>query len=455
MAAYLNDPTDLISIATLSDLVQETLELADVNLAVALEEFGPCIQQWCPIMLEQCLRGGMDDLSQQMSREDVWKSPLLWLCLWLVTRRICAYREHIDRNDLYRTVKEMHALLQTRKELRLEAVQLGMLITIYEVGHGLQIQACQTLAGSVALLQMLWLAARKGKDTELIETAEWLKVSMLMLDRYVALDIIPNTVADQSSMILISLTSDSVPIILSSNNSISKMVAKSIGSDIPAPSPQPHPSSPRKVHIRAAVSLAAGHVQEYIHARHHDLEPEETYDEVDEMINACIRKLVDKPEPHTWLHCDAIAMAFWYGPYLRLHLNADLGPSSNILLQTSQMQHLCAILHHPHTLDMPCPEYIKVHLALKYSRRMAWDMVRVAIQKIPSEAEIPYLPFAGLCCVLRAGLAVLETKDFVNEDVVEDGEVHGFKQILEWFARRWGIGGEYLNRLEGLLARCP
>jgi hypothetical protein len=299
---------------TLSDLVQEILDLADVNLSVALEEFGPCIQQWCPIMLEQRLRGGTSDLSQQMSSEDVSKSPLLWLCLWLVTRRTCAYREHIDRSELYRTMKKIHALLQSRKELHLDAVQLGMLITVYEVGHGLQIQACQTLAGSVALLRMLWLAARKGKDTELVETTGWLKVSMLMLDRYVVFYTLSDTVADRPSIIPISLTSDSVPIILPSNNTISKMVAKSIGPDIPAPSPQPYASSPRKVHIRAAVSLASGHVQEYIHARHHDLEPEETYDQVDEIINACIRKLVDKPEPHTWLHCDAIAMAFWYSP---------------------------------------------------------------------------------------------------------------------------------------------
>jgi hypothetical protein len=230
------------------------------------------------------------------------------------------------------------------------------------------------------------------------------------------------------------------------------MVAKTIGPDIPAPSPRPYASSPRKVHIRAAVSLASGHVQEYIHARHHELEPEETYDKVDEIINKCIKKLVDKPEPHTWLHCDAIAMAFWYRLYFRMHVDANFAFSSNILLQLSQMQYLCTILEHPHTLGMPDPKYIKVHLALKYSRRMAWDMVRVAIQKIQTEAEIPHLPFAGLCCVLRAGLAVLETKEFVNEDVVGDDEVRGFRQILEWFARRWGIGAEYLNRLEELVA---
>jgi hypothetical protein len=163
--------------------VQEILDLAEINLTLALEEFGPCIQQWCPIMLEQCLRGGTNDLSQQVSRGDVWNSPLLWLCLWLVTRRTCAYQQHIDRSELYRTIKQGLALLYTRKELHLEAVQLGMLVTVYEVGHGLQVQACQTLAGSVALLRMLWLSARKHQDTELVKTADWLQVSYLMLDR--------------------------------------------------------------------------------------------------------------------------------------------------------------------------------------------------------------------------------------------------------------------------------
>jgi hypothetical protein len=116
------------------------------------------------------------------------------------------------------------------------------------------------------------------------------------------------------------------------------------------------------------------------------------------------------------------------------------------------MRYLCTKLQHTHTLERPDQEYIKVHLALKYSRRMAWDMVRVAIEKIQSEAEIPHMPFAGLCCLLRAGLAVIETKEFVNEDVVTDDDVHGFRQILQWFAARWGIGTDYLNKLDELLA---
>jgi hypothetical protein len=233
------------------------------------------------------------------------------------------------------------------------------------------------------------------------------------------------------------------------------MVADSIGPNIPAPSPRPYASSPRKVHIRAAVSLASGHVQEYLHARYYEFEPEESYDCVDEIINQCIKKLVDKPEPHTWLHCDAIAMAFWYEVKDCVHLSADLCVSSHILLQEAQIRYLCKVLSHVRTLDAPTPDYVKAHLALKYSRRMAWDMVRVAIEKIETETEMSHLPFAGLCCVFRAGLAVLETKEFVNDDVVGEDEIEGFIQTLKWFAGRWGIGQVYLETLEELLALSP
>jgi hypothetical protein len=84
---------------------------------------------------------------------------------------------------------------------------------------------------------------------------------------------------------------------------------------------------------------------------------------------------------------------------------------------------------------------------------MAWDMIPVAIKKIQSEAEIPHLPFAGLCCVFRAGLAVIETREFVNEDVAGENEVQGFRKLLVWFAGRWNIGGEYLRRLDELLGQ--
>ncbi|KAF2845694.1 hypothetical protein T440DRAFT_493260 [Plenodomus tracheiphilus IPT5] len=408
----------LISTANpkLSALVYEILDHADVDMAVVLEEFGPCISQWCPIIPENLLARCASDLAMQTPRPERVNYPLLLLCLWLVTRRTCSNPDHVEKCELYRTLKLLLALLQSRADIELGGVQVGMLISVYEVGHGMQKQAVQTIASCAALLKILDLEARKQNAEEAIALIEWLQVSMLMLDRLIPL----------------SMLSDSVPLVLRSTDPTSKAVANRLMPGVPPPSHQQTPTSPRKIHIRAAVALAAGPALEYIYARQHGLEPEQTYDQVDDVIAECIKVLVDKPQPHTWLHCDAIAMAF----------------SSHILLQQAQMTHLSANMVH---FTVPGPDYTKAHLALKYSRRMAWDMVRTAIQKIQFEAEIPHLPFAGLCCVLRAGVAVIETAEFMAEEVTEPEEIGEFLKILDWFSVRWSIGREYIRRVEEML----
>jgi hypothetical protein len=143
--------------------------------------------------------------------------------------------------------------------------------------------------------------------------------------------------------------------------------------------------------------------------------------------------LVDKPQPHTWLHCDAIALAF----------------CSYILLQQAQVRYLLK-LPHVHELS---DELDKAGLALTYSRRMAWDMVKVAIRKTERE-DVERLPFAGLCCVLRAGMAVVDTKwcldgDIMTnvDDVVLSEELEGFRRMVRWFGRRWGVGRKFEERL--------
>ncbi len=82
---------------------------------------------------------------------------------------------------------------------------------------------------------------------------------------------------------------------------------------------------------------------------------------------------------------------------------------------------------------------------------MAWDTVRVTISIVTAESTFMRLTFAGLCGVMRSGLAVLETGKYVDVDVVAPGEVEGYVQILRWFAARWTIGTEYLARLDKIL----
>ncbi|KAL5453507.1 hypothetical protein PMIN07_007923 [Paraphaeosphaeria minitans] len=92
----------------------------------------------------------------------------------------------------------------------------------------------------------------------------------------------------------------------------------------------------------------------------------------------------------------------------------------------------------------------KALMALQYSQRMAWDMVHVMIQKIQREEDLPSLPFAGVCCVIRAAIAVLETKRYTSDEEPRAEEVHGVLLVLSWFARRWSVGVQYLQRAREL-----
>lgn len=141
--------------------------------------------------------------------------------------------------------------------------------------------------------------------------------------------------------------------------------------------------------------------------------------------------LLDNPQPSTWLHCDAIALGF----------------CSNLLLQQEQLYHLARLpysnLHHVHKE--------KVELTLMFGRRMAWDMVRAALGSVDSKEEVARLPFAALCCVLRAAIAVLETCRLPGDEVVSKEEVKKLQRVVSWFAARWGVGQQFETKLADIM----
>jgi hypothetical protein len=350
-------------------------------------------------------------------------SPLLILGVFLLSRHTCCHPEHITTGVLYTTVKLMITLVRATGEVSLDLLRAQMLIAVYECAHGMAKQAHVTLSACVALLALIRLDMHVGDQATCSEEVmASLRAAIVMLDRMIPLSRLPG----------------SLPLATPSKHSLSQSVSSGLEPCIPPPTPTPYASSPRKVHIRAMVSLASGRVLEHIHALHYGLEPDEDYDDIDASMSLVIKKLVDKPQPHTWLHCDAIAMAFWC---VLLNIVDQLSAnrrSSHLLLQKARIEDLKAKL-----IDPCSPEATKTMLALHYSRRMAWEMVHVMIGKIESEDELPQLPFAGLCCVIRAAVAVIETKEYEEEFASSDMEFEKFNRILSWFAARWHVGGEY------------
>lgn len=123
--------------------------------------------------------------------------------------------------------------------------------------------------------------------------------------------------------------------------------------------------------------------------------------------------------------------------------------SSHIVLQSTHIRYLQAAVSAEQPLEEE--EFAKALAALKFSRSIAWDMMRVGFQMIKSEESMIKLPLSGLCSVLRAALLVLETNGLVDDNLFGEGEIDAYIQILHWFASRWTIGNEYLAKAKEVL----
>jgi hypothetical protein len=278
-----------------SGLVSDLLDLAECKISSMMEEHATSAHQWCPLIDEGLLRKGRNGAYDACS-PDLLPNPLQLLCVFMLTRRACLHVEHVNTSVLYTTVKQLLALGQAAGEVSLDLFRAGMLVAVYECAHGMASQAFVTLSSCVAQLELVKLNMRKpDREPCTEEVASSLDAAVVMLDR----------------MIPLSSIHELLPLVCPSKQPLSARIASNIEPAIPAPSPTPYASSPRKVHIRAIVALESGRVLEFSHAIQLGMETAETYDEVDAAVALVIKKLVDKPQPHTWLHCDAIAMAFW------------------------------------------------------------------------------------------------------------------------------------------------
>lgn len=160
----------------LANFTADILSLANVDFPTVLDHFDTSVQQWCPIFPENVLHHGAETL--------ILDHPVLSLGIWFVTKTARGHPEHYYGCQLYQALKQVHALLQTASDVRMETLQLGMLIAVFEMGHGMGRQAFQTLGGCKCTLTMLELDAQDRAQSRVLDNIRWLKVSLLTLDWY-------------------------------------------------------------------------------------------------------------------------------------------------------------------------------------------------------------------------------------------------------------------------------
>ena len=164
-----------------TQLVSEILGLFDVATSSLLDEYQRCIHTWLPV-LDAYTESGIIP-SHQQAREP--ERALLLLSLHLVIRQPCGHPDHIGRNILYITIKQLFGTMQIHlsAEKTVHLIQTGMFIALYECGHGLPRSAYATLC-SVVAMEQLNLGGMKGRDAlSLTNTSLYLHGSILILDR--------------------------------------------------------------------------------------------------------------------------------------------------------------------------------------------------------------------------------------------------------------------------------
>lgn len=131
------------------------------------------MHQWCPVLDEDMLPDGDNDLSKNARRY-----PLLTLCMWFLMTGV-------GITELYRAMKHIYVVLQTDFEIRVESVQIGVLIAMYEVSHGMQTQADYTVSACAIMLQHLQPASSPESADGQAHMLKRLNSSLLRLDRCV------------------------------------------------------------------------------------------------------------------------------------------------------------------------------------------------------------------------------------------------------------------------------
>jgi hypothetical protein len=169
------------------DLVYSILHLAGFDESAALEEFGPYVHLGTQINGEDFSRPGIgNDLAIKINWKHESRNVLLWLGLWLITRKPCAFQKEMSACESYRAIKQILVLLQSTAAYDIDALHMGILVLMFEFGHGLQRQAFYTLASCVASLRYLLLRTHWKQEDKKLDMVKSLGRSLIMLDRYVS-----------------------------------------------------------------------------------------------------------------------------------------------------------------------------------------------------------------------------------------------------------------------------
>lgn len=164
-----------------TQLVKEILGLFNLTARSLIREYGYAIHPWLPLFDPKTKATTYIDVRGSESPCDM----VLLLAIYLATRRPCGRVDHLSRNTLYITMKQLLATLQIHPKMKVHncLLQTTMLVALYECGHGLSQAAYSTLSSVVAAESLHDHILKLRGCISQEESSLHLRASILILDR--------------------------------------------------------------------------------------------------------------------------------------------------------------------------------------------------------------------------------------------------------------------------------
>jgi hypothetical protein len=173
LAGHQNSPRETASPASslgtnISDQILEFLTGIGESIPSVIATYFRTIDIWLPVISRERIQKEFENIGALPSND----LAALLLCMYLITRIPGNDRNDTMRTSIYLEAKSLHSTLASSGESCLKTTQAGLLLSLYEQGHGMLEAAQMTMAVTSRLgIRMLTdyrkLGLENVQDTEL------------------------------------------------------------------------------------------------------------------------------------------------------------------------------------------------------------------------------------------------------------------------------------------------
>lgn len=162
----------MISVALLSNVDDAEQEASILHMALGsirltttsiAQTYKKTVHSWFPIMTDDQIALFTTDsiLGNCHGRDGV-----LLLCMALVSQPPCKHPAHDTCCNLYKATKQSFLLLQTSSRPCIQVLQIGLLLSLFEYGHGHDQESKITIAACMTVCRLHRLSLALGSDDD-------------------------------------------------------------------------------------------------------------------------------------------------------------------------------------------------------------------------------------------------------------------------------------------------